>query len=144
MYSSVPNKRPVRSYYFSKKSTPCALIRHYSIIMIKPCAFINFLIFFHPVRLLSPVRLLGRLEQLRWTIKLLCPLLCLCDDILNWSKQGNLEGEKIPRKCGAPFLLRLNFFCVGGSSSRLRWTITIYSTDTGLGYHITQIPTYQN
>ena len=30
--------------------------------MIRPCAFINFLIFFHPVRLLSPVRLLGTPE----------------------------------------------------------------------------------
>ena len=59
MYSSVPNKRPVRSYYFSKKSTLCALIRHYSIIMILPCAFINFCDIFHPVHLLSPVRLLG-------------------------------------------------------------------------------------
>ena len=66
-YSSVPNKRPVRSYYFSKKSTLCALIRHYSIIMILPCAFINFCDIFHPVRLLSPVRLLG---TPKYTVKL--------------------------------------------------------------------------
>ena len=52
----------VRLFFLEKKSTLCALIRQYSIIMIRPCAFINFLIFFHPVRLLSPVRLLGRLE----------------------------------------------------------------------------------
>ena len=52
----------VRLFFLKKKSTLCALIRHYSIIMIRPCTFIIFFIFFHPVRLLSPVRLLGRSE----------------------------------------------------------------------------------
>ena len=52
----------VRLFFLKKKSTLCALIRHYSIVMIRPCAFINFLIYFHPVRLLSPVRLLGTPE----------------------------------------------------------------------------------
>ena len=57
----------VRLFFLEKKSTLCALIRQYSIIMIRLCAFINFLIFFHPVRLLSPVRLLGRLEYMALT-----------------------------------------------------------------------------
>ena len=56
----------VRLFFLEKKSTLCALIRQYSIIMIRPCAFINFLIFFHPVRLLSPVRLLGRPGYCNW------------------------------------------------------------------------------
>ena len=34
-----------RLFFLKKKSTLCALIRHYSIIMIRPCAFINFLIY---------------------------------------------------------------------------------------------------
>ena len=44
----------VRLFFLEKKST----------LMIRPCALIIFLIFSHPVRLLSPVRLLGRLEYL--------------------------------------------------------------------------------
>ena len=52
----------VRLFFLKKKSTLCALIRHYSIIMIRPYAFIIFCDIFHPVRLLSPVRLLGTLE----------------------------------------------------------------------------------